>query len=86
MNLGQFVKATGSRSFRGATELFSFDLWKKQGTEGVFVLVRRFRITSNGPLEWAQHAPSEPVPVGFMVPLYYWDDRVDDTGVLNWTG
>lgn len=85
MNLGQFVNAAGSRPFRGAKEHLSFDLWQKQGTEGVFVLVRRFRITSDPVLEWTKHPPSEAVPVGFMVPTEYWDDRVDESGILTWT-
>lgn len=85
MNLGQFVDAAGSRPFRSTKELLSFDLWRKQGTEGVFVLVRRFRITSNPRLEWAKHAPCESVQVGYMVPIEYWDDRVDGAGILMWT-
>jgi hypothetical protein len=85
MNVGQFVPVDGSRAFRGTKEQLIFDLWRRNGSPGVFVLVRRFRITSNPILEWAKHPPSESVPIGFMVPIEYWDDRVDEGGTLLWT-
>ena len=85
MNVGQFVAAAGSREFRGTKEHLTFDLWRRNGSPGVFVLVRRFRITANPNLEWAKHPPGETVPIGFMVPIDYWDDRVDITGALLWT-
>jgi hypothetical protein len=85
MNLGQFVNSSGSRSFRGTKEDLSFDLWQKKSAEGLFVLVRRFRISADPLLEWAKHPPSESVPVGYMVPIEYWDERVDKAGALTWT-
>jgi hypothetical protein len=84
MNVGQFVKADGSRPFRGTKEHLTFDLWQKKGSENLFVLVRRFRITENPILEWTKHPPSESVPVGYMVPIENWDERVDKTGILAW--
>jgi hypothetical protein len=84
MNLGIFVTTDGLRPFRGTKEHLSFDLWKKKDSKGIFVLVRRFRITADSLLEWTKHPPSESVSVGFMVPVEYWDDRVDETGILTW--
>ena len=85
MDIGPFVHAAGSRPFSGAKEHLTFDLWQKRGSDSTFVLVRRFRITSNPALEWAMHPPSQSVSVGYMVPLEYWDDRVDGSGDLTWT-
>jgi hypothetical protein len=85
MNVGPFVASAGFRAFRGAKEQLNFDLWRKNGSLEVFVLVRRFRISSDRSLEWAGQPPSESVPIGFMVPIEYWDDRVDEGGTLLWT-
>jgi hypothetical protein len=85
VNVGPFVTAAGSRAFRGAKEQLIFDLWRRNGSPDVFVLVRRFRIDSDPILVWTRHPPSESVPIGFMVPIDYWDDRVDETGVQLWT-
>ena len=41
-------------------------------------------MTADPLLEWTRHSPSESVSVGFMVPVEYWDDRVDETGILTW--
>lgn len=84
MNLGPFVSEDGLRLFRGTKEHLSFDLWRKKGSKDIFVLVRRFRMTADPLLEWTRHSPSESVSVGFMVPVEYWDDRVDETGILTW--
>lgn len=83
-NLGQFVGEAGSRPFRGTKEHLNFDLWRKKSPTGIFVLVRRFRISENPLLAWAKLPPCESVSVGFMVPIKYWDERVDKTGLLIW--
>ena len=85
MNIGQFVSEPGTRPFRGTKDHLNFDLWRKQGSKGVFVLVRRFRITENPMLGWAKQPPCESVSVGHMIPIEYWDERVDETGMLLWT-
>lgn len=82
MNLGQFVSEPGTRPFRGTKDHLDFDLWRKQSSTGVFVLVRRFRITENPMLEWTKHPPCESTSVGYMVPIEYWDERVDKAGIL----
>lgn len=84
MNVGPFVSSAGARSFRGTKEQLNFDLWRKSSSPEVFVLVRRFRIGSERNLGWAKDPPSESVPIGFMVPIHHWDERVDKTGALIW--
>lgn len=86
MNVGPLVSTAGSRAFRGAKEHLIFDLWRRTSSPGVFVLVRGFRIIEGRNLAWTKDPPSESVPIGFMVPIEYWDERVDETGTLLWTG
>jgi hypothetical protein len=85
MNVGVFVAADGTRTFSGTNGPLIFDLWRRNSAPGLFVLVRRFRITSDRTLVWAKDPPSESVPIGFMVPIEYWDDRVSEAGTLLWT-
>lgn len=80
-NVGPFLSAVGSRLFQGKGRL-SLDIWRKSVDDGVYVLVREFHIRLNEPLEWVRHPPSQSVPIGFMVPIDYWDERVDNEGIL----
>lgn len=82
MEVGPFRSIEGTRPFQAVKERLDFDLWRKTGGGTAYVLVRRFRMTANPQLEWVQYPPSEKVTTGFMVPLDYWDERVDGDGLL----